>query len=391
MDPLRTITSRPRSLRRPRAVLSAVAALGLAALLLTASGCTEDNCGPGTHAQDGTCVANIPADCTGPGVEFVDGVCQVRASVCPDGSEFDPDLERCTGSVTSTNNGTNNTTIADAGPGDVDPGDTSTGDVDPDATGDDASQDVLPDLPPPGACGASSPSGTICLSGGLVNWANNQPLTGAEPVGIVLDDLTLRSTVPNKPPFAVTGLLGGGTFVFSDVPVTSNDGPLTSVILIADEGDGAPTDDWQRTLTGSPIVVNDGDAYPDQTAFVVPNVLVQAWDGLLGRSGEQSIANTGFLLIRILTPTDSGLLPLPNATVRNTDPEQDATVTKHYLTDDLTGFRPENTTGNTGAVLILGAPIGQYTADQADFAFASTLGGTFPGLAITTVILGERL
>ncbi len=70
------------------------------------------------------------------------------------------------------------------------------------------------------------------------------------------------------------------------------------------------------------------------------------------------------------------------------DPTLDSTIIKHYLSDDLMGFRDEDSTGRQGAVLIVDAPIGQYTADASGFVFNTTLGGSSSGLAIATVIFG---
>ena len=342
------------------ATLALLAALGWAG----ATGCDGSNCGPGTHEERGECVPDLPVNCAGPGLEFIDGVCQVSDTVCAAGSIWDGDAGQCMGEVESP----------------VDTGGASD-------TG--GAEDVTPDTAPSVACGDSSPEGTVCVSGVAVNWATGEALTGDEPVGVVLDDLSLRSVQPDKQPFAATGLEAGGAFILDAVPISSDDGPLADMILILDEAPQAPTDDWQRTLTGVPDAASDGAAYPGQTAFAVPSALVSAWDVALGRSDDTSLANVGFLLIRVLSVDGGTPTPVAGATVQNVSPEQDALIERHYLNDDLAGFRDEETTGATGSVLLIGAPVGQYTATRSGVTFRPTIGGSFSSLAVTTVVFGE--
>ncbi len=348
---------------------------GLLLLLgLLASACDTTECGEGTHEEQGECVPNIPINCNGDGVVFRDGRCQPSSEVCGPGTEFDTESQTCIGT---------------GGPvADTDVPDTTTGD---DTGGnDDTGGDVDPDLPEAPSCGESSPDGTVCISGRVLNWLTGQPLTGSEPVGLALDDLTLRTVAPDKAPFAVAGMEEGGTFVMENVSTTSDDGPLSQMIIVVDEPDAVESDDFQRTLTGLPGAPDSGSVHPNTTVFSVPSSAVDAWSTALSLSGDDHLANAGLLLVRVL---DNQAQPISGATVRNTNPTDDEATEKYYFTADMSSFTSGDTasTSANGGVLLVGAPIGQYTADKDGYQFVPTLGGAFAEVAVTTAILAFRI
>lgn len=354
-NPLRATRPLLRAAGRLVGPLLACAALGMI-------GCAPGlECGPGTVQEGDQCVPTIPPVCVGDSVALRDGRCLPSPVVCAPGSRFDLDAELCV--------------LTDAAfepRPDVD----GVPDADPDTP------DVEPDAPAGPGCPERAAPGTVCVSGVALDWATNLPVGGAEPVGVLLDDLTLRLQNPTRDPFAQGLLLDGGGFLLDAIPVESQAGPLQQMILVMG-GLGQPST-WQRTLTGISAVVVSGQTYEQTPAFLVPSALVTAWDQALDREGERSLATVGFLLVRVLSSQG----PVLGATVVNVNPADDALVERYYLGDDLLGLRQDGGTGASGAVLLIGAPVGNYTATAPSHAFTSTLGGTAPGVAITTVILG---
>ncbi|MEL6179130.1 MAG: hypothetical protein AAFS10_09255, partial [Myxococcota bacterium] len=337
--------------------MTAVLVIWAAILWGGALGC-QTECGAGTHEERGECVPDLAVSCTGPGLELTDGQCRVNTSVCAAGSVWDPDAGVCVGAVDNP--------IPDGGTDDAES---------------DADQAVA-------ACGSTSPEGTICVSGVLENWATGDIVT--TKLELLLDDLSLRSVFPEKEPFGIVGVESDGTFAFESVPISSEEGPLGTMILLADEAPGSMTDEWQRTLAGIEQPVQDGAVYPDQVAVAVPAELVEGWDILLGLSDYMRLGVEGFLLARVVVSDgNGGLVPAQGAVVQNTNPGQDSVIERYYLTDDLMDFRQEETTGASGAVLLVGAPIGQYGATLDEVTFRPTLGGAFTGLAVTITIIGE--
>ncbi len=375
-------------------------ALLVAAMLC--SGCDTIECGSGTHQEGDQCVPNLAINCDSDLVEFRDGRCVPRAGVCGANTSFDFETMQCVAQAPG-----NNTTPADMGqdlpepedmnPGDMGsvdagPGDTGLEDVDPsdmeDANPeqDMVTQDTTPDLPEPVTCEVPA-EGTLCLSGRLLNFATGLPVDTDEALAVLLDDLFLRGAQPTRAPFGQT-LAQHGRFVLQDVPVTSDEGALQQIILIAGAAQPDVESGWQRSLTGVLATPEAGAILEDQVAFVVPQALVTAWDGLLGEQIEGTLGlEQGFFLVRLLE--DDTQQPISGATLRFVDPDQDNLYPKYYLSDDLTSFLDTGETGASGVVLVVGPTgVGAVTANVPGRQFAPIQGGINPGVGVTSVLFG---
>lgn len=350
-------------------------ALWLASVWLLAAGCETLECGEGTHQEGDQCVPNDPINCASDHVEFRDGRCVPRASVCGEGTRFDLAQGICVsdGSAPANNAPNNNSDPADV-PDDV-----------PDAD-EDADAGDVPEVPPVPQCEDTAP-GTVCLSGQAVDWSTGRPVVSAQPLALLLDDLLLRGARPDKMAFASTLLGPDAEFLLQSVPIQSEDGDLSQMILIV-----APppqlTPLWQRTLTGVPEAVRDQGLYPNATPFVVPLGLVQGWGEQLDLPEGEVLGETqGFLLVRAISADTRR--PVTGARARFVDPAQDANYQKYYLTDDLRTFRQDGQTGDAGAVLIVGpAGVGSLTFDASGLTFSPQLGGVNAGLAVVSVVFG---
>jgi hypothetical protein len=168
------------------------------------------------------------------------------------------------------------------------------------------------------------------------------------------------------------------------VPIVSADGNLQQMILVVDEPDEVGTNEWQRTLTGVPAAPQDGASVVDQVAYVVPGELVDHWNVELGLGSDELLETVGFMVVRVL---DNRQNPVAGATVRAVELADDALARKHYLSPDLRSVGGAETSAS-GAVLIVGGPVGQYTAAAAGLEFAPTLGGSSLGIAVATNIVG---
>ena len=212
------------------------------AIALLAAACDTVECGVGTHQEGDECVPNAPINCTSEFVVFRDGRCQPRPTVCGDGSTFDDDLGKC---------------VADDPVEPVDMGNNGTPDVPPDMPGDvqddgdagdaDVEEDVPPDVPEVPMCGDSSPDGTVCISGVVLDWTRNAPIVTEEVLGLLIDDQTLRGAAPDKQPFGFTTTGPGGSYVLADVPVTVGEDNLATMILITGALPDAEETAWFRT------------------------------------------------------------------------------------------------------------------------------------------------
>jgi hypothetical protein len=361
----------------------------LATLALTS--CEALDCGPGTHQEGDQCVPNLAIDCSGDLVAFQDGRCVPRAAVCGDGTRMDPETGRCVpdGVVAPDDMGA---------PDDMANPDDMTADLtedpDPDTTQDatDDLADLEDETPDPPAPTCPQPAdGRLCVSGVVLDWSTGAPVQTQEPLALILDDLLARSAQPDKAPFGATALSPGGAFVLPDLPLQDAVGPLQQMILIVATPPQAPPGSFQRTLTGVLATPAAGAQLNNTPAFVVPNALVQRWaellaDQLTGALGQEQ----GFLLLRVLS-ADTGR-PVPNATVRFINADQDTNYTKLYLSNDLRSFLDQGSTGDSGAVLILGPPgLGNLTATAPGLEFSPIPGGVNNGLAVTSALLGFAL
>ncbi len=347
--------------------------LGVLLMLGCLWGCGDQlECGPGTHQEGTFCVSSIPLTCNSPFVELRDGRCQPKNGACGEGRLFDADEGTCVDDPDFEGE-----PDPRPDPGEPNPGEPEMGE---------------PDMPVLPMCGEQSSAGTVCLSGLTLDWSQNTPIDPRpEALVLLLDDLVLRIVSPTKDPFATAVVGLAGDFLMEDVPINSDDGPLDTMILIASPLPGTENPMWHRTLTGIPLAVEDRATYQEQSVFVVPTALVTRWNALLERTGEEVIGGPqqGFLLLRVLVQEEGELRPVPGATVRNIDAQQDDLYERYYLADDYLSFREDATTGATGAVLLVGPTgAGNFVAEAPGFVFAANQGGTSPGVGVVSVIVG---
>lgn len=356
-------------------------ALLLWALVSLLAGCEGLDCGPGTHQEGDQCVPNLAINCDGDGVEFRDGRCVPQASVCGQGTTWDAEARLCVAQ---------GGTSQDLGQ----PEDMQSQDLgDDQGTLDMAEADMVAedmggeDMPTGPACQEPA-AGTLCLSGRVLDWSTGAPVQAQEPLAILVDDLLLRSAQPNKAPFGAALLEEGGAFVLADVPLQDDLGPLQQMILIAGAAQEEGASAWQRTLTGVLSAPGDGARLDGTPAFVVPAELVQRWGELLGDQIQGTLGlEQGLLLLRVVDA--GGGAPVEGATVRFTDPEVDGRYTRLYLSNDLRSFLDRESTGASGAVLVVGPPgVGNLTASAQGLEFAPIPAGVNPGVAVAAALLG---
>lgn len=316
--------------------LSILLATGL--LLSTAAvlgSCGEDvTCGAGTIEVQGECVPLLPANCTGPGVRFDNGICVAdNEGMCGPGTRL-TDAGVCVGTGD----------IPDAGP-DVD----TSGDVEPDAV------EFDPE------CGDDLVGGEqVCMWGRVFDFITLEPAPGDAdpPLEVQVKDLLLAlpdRTNPEAGLLADTRIQDDGWFSLPSFDLQES--PTRPLIIILGEEEDV-TDElesvgevWQRSIGGLINSSTTATEYPNLTFFIVQRAHVESWNTELGLGAGEGIDDTGFMLVRIVDAATGD--PIEGATFLYLG-SLDASI--RYFGDDETSFQPDDatTTGESGLVLLRG-------------------------------------
>lgn len=382
--------------------LLGVAALGALAFV----GCDSLDCGPGTYRDQDRCVPTVQVAC-GEGTVFQDGACVPTAPIempgtdppvtCGPGTRLEGAICVPDG-VTPTDRGV----AADLGDDDMGIDDDMGGGDDMDVA------DMAPDMAPPAPrcapdrepgvapadCGRLPP-GAFCVTGVATEFVTGCAMPAdAGLVALVIDPVAAASGAPLQEYTRGFGPIGpGGTFAITAV------GESTQLALVIDEAPEVPVDTWTRSISG----ISAAQPTPGQVfnirAFASTRATQNVWNAALGL-GEHGLENSGFLIGRVLTVGDGGLVPAADARVRARSVDmiacaEDAPCLRFFDDDPaLTGFQPvgAGATGASGGFLMIlrGAePVfqDQFFVDRQEGVYAPIPGGASRGSGFHTAFV----
>lgn len=384
--------------------LSVSCFLMLAALAL--NGCDSLDCGPGTHRVQDRCVPNVQVDC-GDGTVFQDGACVPVADV--EMPETDAPVTCGPGTRLE---GT--TCVPDGVVQPMDRGvDPDMGDPDDMGVGDDMGAgddmdvvDMMPDMAPPPRCAPELepgqppadcgrlPPGAYCVTGVATEFVTGCAIPAdAGLVALVIDPVAAATGAPLEEYTRGFGQIGpGGTFAITAV------GESTQLALVIDEAPEVPVDTWTRSISG----ISAAQPTPGQVfnirAFGSTRETQNRWNDALGL-GEFGLENTGFLIGRVFTIGETGLVPAADARVRARSVDMiacnDDAPCIRFFDDDpaLTGFQPvgAGATGASGGFLMIlrGAQVfqDQFFIDRQEDVYAPIPGGASRGSGFHTAFV----
>lgn len=383
-------------------MIGKLSTIGLLAAL--AGGCDSLDCGPGTYRDGDRCVPAVQVDC-GEGTTFQDGECVAMIAPQPEAQpEPEPDPVTCgPGTVLEGNTCVPDGVTPDMGVAtDMGPAsDMDVGDMEP------SDMDVAPDMaPPPPACppglepGAPPadcgrlPPGAFCVTGVATEFINGCAIPAdAGLVALVIDPVAAATGAPLEEYTRGFGAIGpGGTFAITAA------GESTQLALVIDEAPEVPNDVWTRSISG----ISAAQPTPGQVfnirAFASTRATQDVWNTALGL-GEFGLENSGFLIGRVLTIGESGLVPAADARVRLSSVDgiacADDAPCLRFFDDDprLTGFQPvgAGATGASGGFLMIlrGAPVfqDQFVVDRQEETYAPIPGGASQGSGFHTAFV----
>ena len=375
--------------------------IGLLAAL--AGGCDSIDCGPGTYRDGDRCVPAVQVDC-GDGTTFQDGECVAMTAPQPD-VQPEPDPVTCgPGTVLE-----GNTCVPDGVVITPDTGVVMDMGVDTDMEPTDMGleADMAPDMmPPPPQCPPGRepgvrpvdcgrlPPGAFCVTGVATEFINGCALpSDAGLVALVIDPVAAATGAPVEEYTRGFGAIGpGGTFAITAA------GESTQLALVIDEAPEVPNDVWTRSVSG----ISAAQPTPGQvfniSAFSSTRATQNVWNTALGL-GEFGLENTGFLIGRVLTIGDSGLVPVADARVRLSRVDgiacADDAPCLRFFDDDpaLTDFQAvgAGATGASGGFLMIlrGAPVfqDQFVVDRQEDVYAPIPGGASRGSGFHTAFV----
>ena len=377
-------------------------AIGILATL--GGACDSLDCGPGTYRDGDRCVPAVQVDC-GEGTTFQDGEC---VAMLPPEPEAEPDPVTCGPGTRLEGNTcvpdgvivTDLGVAMDMGP-DTDMALTDMTLSDMDVA--DMAPDMMPPPPrcPPGRepgvrpadCGRLPP-GAYCVTGVATEFINGCALpSDGGLVALVIDPVAAATGAPVEEYTRGFGAIGpGGTFAITAA------GESTQLALVIDEAPEVPNDVWTRSISGiSAAQPTPGQIFPI-SAFASTRATQNVWNTALGL-GEFGLENSGFLIGRVLTFGESGLIPVADARVRGSSVDMIAcaedTPCMRFFNDDpgLTGFQPvgSGATGASGAFLMIlrGAPVfqDQFIVDRQQDVYAPIPGGASQGSGFHTAFV----
>ena len=363
----------------------------LAVTVCTLGGCDTLECGEGTHRSGDLCVSNVQVTCAD-GTVLRDGRC-VRPPEADVGASGDGDVPVRCGPGTRLDG---DECVPDEGrpPSDaapqpdgavadmrVDPDDGIELDAAPDqAVPPDAGPEA--DMAPPQRCpdelvpgeapGCDPPPNGWCVHGVATNFVTGCALPADADLWVYVID-----------PIAAAGGAAPEDYTVSATPLNQQGGTFSAlavasaqqIAVVIDEDATQPglADVWTRSVTGvQPGASANGERYQAQIAFSTDQVTQARWNDALGL-GEGGLESTGFLVGRVLTPTQEGLRPVPGAQVRAVEPMAFANIQDceadqpclRFFNDDprLLAFQPEGAgaTGGSGGFLMIlrGRPVMQ--------------------------------
>ena len=336
-------------------------------LALGLVGCDSLECGPGTHRRQDECVPNIQLEC-GPGTSLRDGRCigldaaaaRVDVADVPDAAALVPDdaaTDAPTDAPTDRLGGAPTDALTDARPGPPPP------DMPAPST---CPAALLPG-PPATDCGALPPGESFCVAGRALDFTTGCAL----PMGtaLIVIDPTLALAMQDIDVYT----RGQGTVGPGGAYAIVGTGSATQLALVIDDADDVRDPhpgrgDLSRSSNGvsaTPAAFGTVYAIP---AFATSQAQQAIWNAALGE-GEGFLEQNGFLVGRVTTRTDGGLVPLSEARVSTLGAQTAHTCPAdghclRFFTDDptLSSLVPVGTARTTasGAFLFIRGGMSYY-------------------------------